>query len=72
MNTQYYKLIDPTIIQLITGSLMHVAYITDEGIRAVARGLPQLQSLDIGFCVNITDEGWLKKEKIILNKYRTI
>ena len=32
--------------------------ITDEGIRALASGLPQLQSLDIGYrYCNITDEG---------------
>jgi F-box/leucine-rich repeat protein 2/20 len=31
--------------------------ITDEGIRAVANGLAQLQSLDISGCRNITDEG---------------
>jgi F-box/leucine-rich repeat protein 2/20 len=31
--------------------------ITDEGIRAVATGLPQLQSLDISGCDKITDAG---------------
>ena len=31
--------------------------ITDEGIRALANGLPQLQSLDISECENITDAG---------------
>ena len=31
--------------------------ITDEGIRALASGLPQLQSLNIGGCDDITDEG---------------
>ena len=31
--------------------------ISDEGIRALANGLPQLQSLDIGGCRNFTDAG---------------
>ena len=31
--------------------------ITDAGITALARGLPQLQSLYISDCGNITDEG---------------
>ena len=31
--------------------------ITDAGIRALASGLPQLQSLDILGCYNITDTG---------------
>ena len=31
--------------------------ITDEGLRALANGLPQLQYLDISNCNNITDEG---------------
>jgi hypothetical protein len=38
--------------------------ITDEGIRAVASGCPQLQSLDISGCYEITDAGREIAERI--------